>query len=65
MKDIPDFSPRKQAERAARERRLGEALRSNLRRRKEQARAQAGRGSGLSGEPLCGTSNGHGDTTAD
>jgi hypothetical protein len=65
MKDTPDFSPRRRAERAARDRRLGEALRANLARRKDQARAQAERAGGLSGEPLSGKSNGHGDTTAD
>jgi hypothetical protein len=36
----PHFSPEKNAERAAREERLAKALRDNLRRRKDQARAQ-------------------------
>jgi hypothetical protein len=65
MKQTPELTPRKQAERAARERRLAEALRANLGRRKEQARAQAGRAAGLSGEPLSGKNNAHGGTTAD
>ena len=39
----PDLTPRKRAERAARDERLAQALRENLRRRKEQARAQAER----------------------
>jgi len=43
MSEVPDLPSRKQAERAAREQRLAGALRDNLRRRKEQARAQAGR----------------------
>ncbi len=43
MKDAPDLSPRKQAERAARDERLARALRDNLQRRKGQARAQAER----------------------
>jgi hypothetical protein len=65
VKDLPELSARKEAERRARDQRLAEALRENLRRRKEQARAQAGRATGLSGEPLSGKSNGHGGTTAD
>jgi hypothetical protein len=38
----PAASPRAQAERAAREAREAEALRANLRRRKQQARARLG-----------------------
>jgi hypothetical protein len=41
MADSPRLTPGKGAERAAREARLAEALRDNLRRRKEQARARA------------------------
>jgi hypothetical protein len=45
MPEGPKLSGRKEAERAARHARLATALRENLRRRKEQARAQtAGRG---------------------
>jgi hypothetical protein len=40
MSRTPDATSRKSAERAAREARLAKALRDNLRRRKEQARAQ-------------------------
>ena len=40
MKQSPGLSPHKAAARAAREARLAQALRDNLRRRKEQARAQ-------------------------
>ncbi|HML10394.1 MAG TPA: hypothetical protein VK432_05995 [Stellaceae bacterium] len=40
MSDAPRLTPARQAERAARDRRLAEALRANLRRRKEQARAR-------------------------
>lgn len=72
MKSPPELSPRKQAARAAREERLAKALRANLRRRKEQARAQMGRAgakpdpsASLSGGPLSGKSNRHGGTTAD
>jgi hypothetical protein len=36
----PRLTPSRQAERAARDKRLAEALRANLRRRKEQARAR-------------------------
>ncbi|HTZ35689.1 MAG TPA: hypothetical protein VMB84_06655 [Stellaceae bacterium] len=38
MAEPPHLTPARQAERAARERRLAEALRENLRRRKEQSR---------------------------
>jgi len=41
MPDSPRLTRAKEAERAAREARLGQALRDNLRRRKEQARARA------------------------
>jgi hypothetical protein len=41
MPDSPRLTREKDAERAARETRLAEALRDNLRRRKEQARARA------------------------
>jgi hypothetical protein len=40
MTDTPRLTPPRQAERAARDKRLAEALRANLRRRKEQARAR-------------------------
>ena len=40
MSETPHLTPARQAERAAREARLAKALRDNLRRRKEQARAQ-------------------------
>jgi hypothetical protein len=41
MPDSPRLTQAKDAERAAREARLAEALRDNLRRRKEQAHARA------------------------
>ena len=72
MNEPPSLSPRKQEERAARNERLAQALRDNLRRRKEQARVQAERAphpadvrDGLSGAPLSGKTNRHGGTTAD
>ena len=40
MAETPRPTPTKQAERAARDKRLAEALRANLRRRKEQSRAR-------------------------
>jgi hypothetical protein len=40
MNEPPRVTPARQAERAARDKRLAEALRANLRRRKEQARAR-------------------------
>jgi hypothetical protein len=65
---------RKSGERAAREERLAKALRDNLRRRKEQARAQddlrqgrpeePGSGGGLSGGSLSSTSTRDGGETA-
>jgi hypothetical protein len=45
--DGPSQPGAKQAERAERERRLAKALRDNLRRRKEQMRAQQQRGAAL------------------
>jgi hypothetical protein len=41
MPDSPRLTPAKRRERAAREARLAEALRANLRRRKQQARGRA------------------------
>ena len=40
MRDTPQLTPARQAEQAARDKRLAAALRENLRRRKEQARAR-------------------------
>jgi hypothetical protein len=40
MSEPPRLTPGRQAEHAARDKRLAEALRANLRRRKEQARAR-------------------------
>jgi len=51
MDDDSDRTPRKSGERAAREERLAKALRDNLRRRKEQARAQEQQGLPRSKEP--------------
>jgi hypothetical protein len=70
MREGPKLPGRKQAERAAREARLATALRENLRRRKEQARAQAARrasaeADGLSGTPLSSKSRSGGKDTAD
>ncbi len=42
MPDDPHLTPARRAERAARDKRLAEALRANLRRRKEQVRARKG-----------------------
>ena len=42
MPDTPRLTPAKRRQQAAREQRLAQALRDNLRRRKEQAREQAG-----------------------
>jgi hypothetical protein len=39
-RDAPHLTPARRAEHAARDRRLSEALRENLRRRKEQARVK-------------------------
>jgi hypothetical protein len=72
MNEPEDLSPRKREERAARNERLAQALRDNLRRRKEQARVQAERASqpadirdGLSDAPLSGKTDRHGGVTAD
>jgi hypothetical protein len=72
MRNGPVLNPRKEAERAARDERLGRALRDNLRRRKDQARVQAGGTRGdadtsttLSGERLSSKSSGHGGPAAD
>ncbi|HEU0215125.1 MAG TPA: hypothetical protein VFQ90_00585 [Stellaceae bacterium] len=40
MSETPRLTPARQAERTARDKRLAQALRANLRRRKEQARAR-------------------------
>ena len=40
MSEPPRLTPTRQAEHAARDKRLAEALRENLRRRKEQARSR-------------------------
>jgi hypothetical protein len=71
MKQRPDLSPDKESERIARNARLARALRDNLKRRKEQARAQAaaaGEGqvrASLSDEALSSKSTPHGGTPAD
>jgi hypothetical protein len=72
MNESGYLSPRKREERAARNERLAQALRDNLRQRKEQARVQAGRTpqpadvhDGLSGAPLSGNIKRRGGTTAD
>jgi hypothetical protein len=72
MREGPKLSGRKQREHAAREARLAAALRENLRRRKEQLRAQtAGRKApsaapdSLSSAPLSGKSEGCGEDIAD
>lgn len=49
MPDTPRLTPARQAERTARDKRLAEALRVNLRRRKEQARARDDRPSSPGG----------------
>jgi hypothetical protein len=58
MSEPPQPGAKQNAERAAREERLAKALRDNLRRRKEQARARQGlgaapseKGAGDEGEP--------------
>jgi hypothetical protein len=68
----PDLPRRKQAERTARDQRLGRALRDNLRRRKEQSRAREAHAAaaadacaGLSGEPLSSKTDRDGGATAD
>lgn len=76
MSNSADLAKRKREERLARDERLAAALRDNLRRRKDQARARDARAAvigtsnasgacGLSGDPLSTTSNRHGGTTAD
>lgn len=70
MKQYPDRSTRKEAQRTAREERLAQALRANLRRRKEQARAQAITAGGspataLSDRPLSSKSTDDGGTIGD
>jgi hypothetical protein len=72
MRAPSELSRRKQVERAARNERLAQALRDNLRRRKEQARMQADGtrtnadpSPTLSGEPLSSKINRYGGTTAD
>jgi len=68
MTDGPHLTPSKRRERGARDARLGQALRDNLRRRKAQSRAReapaavaaadnAGVSAGLSGDGLSHTSN--------
>ena len=49
-RETPHLSPARRAEHAARDRRLAEALRANLKRRKEQIRAR-GDGTKPAGEP--------------
>jgi hypothetical protein len=65
----PDRTDARKAERAARQMRLAEALRANLRRRKEQSRTRAAPADpasvGLSGAPLSSKSKPHGGNTAD
>ncbi len=72
MRNGPALNPRKEAERAARDERLGRALRDNLRRRKDHARMQAEGSRGdadtsttLSGGRLSSKSNRHGGPAAD
>jgi hypothetical protein len=48
MSETPPIGAKHNAERVAREERLAKALRDNLRRRKEQARARQGLGAVLS-----------------
>jgi hypothetical protein len=72
MRERPKLTPEKEAERAAQNARLAAALRENLRRRKEQARAQTeGRArrdnvpGGLSGTALSSKSGFVGEDIAD
>ena len=72
MKQSPVRSSRKAAARSARDERLAQALRDNLRRRKEQARAQAAPpgaaadpGSVLSGARLSRKTKAGGETAAE
>jgi hypothetical protein len=41
MRETPHLTPARRAEQAARDKRLADALRANLNRRKEQARSRA------------------------
>ena len=72
VRERPNLTAGKHADRAGREARLAAALRDNLRRRKEQARAQAasreaavGTAAGLSGTALSGKSRYRGEDVAD
>jgi hypothetical protein len=72
MKSPPNLVSGKAALRAQQQQRLAEALRENLRRRKQQARAQADSigepdrpGPGLSGGTVSTTNDRRGGTTAD
>ncbi len=76
MSTVPDLSAKKRAELIARNERLVRALRDNLRRRKDQARARNEHAtaapeavptaaSGLSRTPFSSKSSRHGGTTAD
>ena len=51
MRGSPHLTPARRAERDARDRRLAEALRENLRRRKEQVRAREDEGANPPREP--------------
>jgi hypothetical protein len=51
MADAPRLTAAREAERAARDKRLAGALRANLQRRKEQARARQDRDDGSVREP--------------
>jgi hypothetical protein len=72
MREPPKLTPRKRAEHAARDSRLAAALRENLRRRKEQARARSAGGEppgaapgGLSGRRHSSKSGADGEEIAD
>jgi hypothetical protein len=72
MRDGPNLTTGKRADRAGRDARLAAALRDNLRRRKEQARAQTasrappgGAPAGLSDTALSGKSGRRGEDIAD
>jgi len=72
MREGPKLTASRKADRAGRDARLAAALRDNLRRRKEQARAQAasreardGAAAGLSGTALSGKSRYRGEDIAD
>ena len=56
MNDSPDLTPAKRLDHAAREERLARALRDNLRRRKQQARAKQARAAATSAAPPAGES---------